>query len=130
MKLGLIVILASLCLSAWAQSTGDEELKIDVMALDPDVDLSPLKDPRYVPHSVGQTPPAPRDELPSPTERDQIFALAGLVAAIESMDDLDRDILFRRAEALTHRKLCERYSHLPPEGLQKLQERIRQWRKP
>lgn len=74
----------------------DEEQKVYVHSLDENVDLSSLERKEYKKiQGEGEVKNA-STKLPSPKKLDQIFKEANLEQEVKDMDQLDKDMLFRK----------------------------------
>ncbi len=120
MRLCFLLLFASL---AWGQ---EPELNVDVHVFHPDVDTSSMEAPNVRVHrGLPAAPPAQSQALPHPTERDRLFAEAGLKNEIQDMDDLDRDMLYRFARHLSLEDLIPRYPGIEVKRLRALQTVLR-----
>lgn len=122
-KLSIITALLISCAVAYA----DEKPSFHIQQMDEDFDVEPMKGPGIEVKTLKQLraeKPKPEEGLPPPRERDSIFSKAGLKAAVEPMDALDRDTLYLRARELPHAKLQERYPKIDSASLKKLQDLV------
>ena len=122
MRFWPILLILSFSFSLFAT----DELKLEVRALDPNADLSELRDSHYqkeygVPEVKATKP---RLVLPSPDDRDFLFTEVGLLPAASEMDDLDRDVVYRRAYRLSAAALVKKYPDLPKKALEALHARL------
>jgi hypothetical protein len=60
------------------------------------------------------------DEVPSPSQRDRLFAEAGLNEEISKLDQLDRDLLIYRARRLPLDQLVRKYPKIKRQKLAQL----------
>jgi hypothetical protein len=95
------------------------EEKVTVHSLDPSVDLSSLDSKKYDKHQGLETKPTPKD-MPTPSSRDEFFHQVNLDHEIKTMDQLDRDILYRSALKYSLPELVKHFPGLPKEKLEKL----------
>jgi hypothetical protein len=120
MRLCFLLLFASL---AWGL---EPELNVDVHVLHPDADLSPMEGPNVQVHrGIPEAPRSQSQALPHPTERDRLFAEAGLKKEIQNMDDFDRDMLYRYAHQLSLEDLIRRYPAIQVKRLRALQVVLR-----
>jgi len=110
--------------TAGALARPQDELQIEVRSFDDNADLSTLRDRRYKPVN-DSAPPSYHHEMPSVNDRDALLERAGLKVATREMDDMDKDMLWRRAMRLELEAFRKEYSYLPSEGITNFHELVR-----
>jgi hypothetical protein len=97
---------------------------IHVRSLDSSIDMSQFAEKYQIDQSRA---PTDRDvELPTPKARDEILNSAQLTKYVLKWDDLERDILYRRARRYDLAGLQNYYPDIPPQNLQQLKSIIEQ----
>jgi hypothetical protein len=71
-----------------------------------------------------QTPGSEKRRVPPRGRRDAVFKAAGLGSETESLDELDRDLLYMRANEWPIDRLRKRYPNYPAEKLETLKAEI------
>jgi hypothetical protein len=93
MKLIITFTMILLSSSIYAQ---EEEQKVYIHSLDENVDLSSLERKEYKKIQGEGEVKSASTKLPSPKKLDQIFKEANLEQEVKDMDQLDKDLLFRK----------------------------------
>lgn len=79
---------------------------------------------------VGELPSAPseiRGGIPNRGPREEVFArIEGLLEAISTFDELDRDMLYIRARHLTPAQMEKTYPQIPAKTLEALREAVQE----
>jgi hypothetical protein len=107
-----------------------ESPEIHIHSLDPSVDIRSLEGPGVRLHPAPQASPRrqagrKKSELPARSERDALLARAGLTEAMKDWDELSRDQLFLRAQALELQRFKSLYPDLPATSLESLSKALR-----
>ena len=100
---------------------------VHVVTLDPDVDTKALTGNRktiQIDQSNGT--PQSRYAIPSRQKREAIFEQSGVKPFIGSLDELDRDRLYKRARSLPFPKLKQDYPSISEKSLQRLTELVKE----
>jgi hypothetical protein len=96
--------------------------KVHVMPLDPDLDVKVLTGNHQ--EIIVDSPSTPasgsKTSLPSREDRERLFKKVGITKYIGSFDELDRDVLFKRARSSSPAELRKTYPSIPLEALQGL----------
>ncbi len=119
-KIQRALVLASLLVSVLAFAEPD---RVYVDLLDPSVQPEQVQGPHLTVRAAptGGLP----SELPSVKMRDQFIEQAGLKKETSKMDQLDRDLLFKKAEWDTLEELQKKYPAIPSEKLKKFQALVK-----
>lgn len=102
-------------------STAMGQSPIQVIALDPDVDLESLDDSKVEKlHGIDPALTKNPNALPDVDKMQQLFKEAGLNKEISQMDNLDRDMLYRWTRRLSLSDLTKKYPDISESKLAKL----------
>lgn len=107
-------------LFATASAMAEEEFKVYVNTFDPDLDTKSIESPKVEITKGSGKYKSHVAALPDPIEMEKIFVSVGLNTEIESLDQMERDILYRRVTERDLASVKERYPSLPPQKLGKL----------
>ena len=120
----LISIVASLlfCQLAFAQSDAapTDSPKVQIHQMKPDYDVSGLKSPDVEIHPYQEK--KNQSASVNREEREDAIAQAGLKEAVKSWDELDRDVLYLKAQNLPFEKLTSQYPKIDKTALKKFYE--------
>lgn len=117
MKIFMILLFSLAAMFSFAQ---EEEQKVHVHALDESVDLTPLNRPEYKKYQgVGEFKSA-SDTLPSPKKLDELFKQAGMSEDVKEMDQLDKDLLYKKIVRRSVEDVANSYPQISKEKLYKL----------
>ena len=105
-----------------ADLVGDNKnWKIEVRSLDESTNLEALNNDHYKKiNGLSDIKKSHPNRLPATTIRDGYFLKSGLATDIKAMDDLDRDILWRKTERLSQPELEKNYPSINPIHLKSL----------
>lgn len=122
------IIMFCLIVSAGFAQADDKRpsQKLKVHSFDENADLSSLDSKDYQVTKGLPESRKDRQELPSPDMLKKLFVDAGLGKDVQSMDDMDRDVLWRRADRLSVAAFLKEYPDLPSEGLKKFHKLVNQ----
>lgn len=94
-----------------------QELKIEVRALDPLVNLEELTESNYQKFKGIPQSDLSSNQLPDLKQREELFDLAGLTPYLQSFDDLDRDLLYMHAKQYKEKEFLKAFPNLPIKSL-------------
>ncbi len=122
--LSFSLLIASIAFAEKTPATASQtqDPKIKVTTYSEDYPKEELKGAQYEHQNYNQKDP--QGILP-PAERDNLFIKAGLAAAVDSWDQLDKDMLLMKARTASLAELKAKYPKLTPEALAKLQKLLK-----
>lgn len=115
----ILCLLLLLALPVFAQD------RVIVQSLDADVDLSELGNDYDAQKGLPEKAET-KKQIPSPKTLEKLFKKAELENEVKLMDQLDRDFLFRKAEAYSLSELSQNYPDIPKSKLKTLQALIKE----
>jgi len=103
----------------------ESKFNVYVHSLDDDMDLSSLKRPEYVKvNGVGEAGKNSNLQLPSPSVMNDLFKQANLNVQIDQMDQMDRDIFFRKLKERDLASIESSYPQFDKSSLKKLKKLV------
>ncbi len=127
MKVFLLPLLFLLPLTGLSQTEVPD--KVYVQSLDPETDLSSLKDPHFVKRQGIEKEHNLMDELPTSEELKVMIEKAGLKDSLSSMDELDLDVLCNYLLKRPKDIVAKKYPHLDQIKLQALKHYLEESKK-
>ena len=123
MKKFMIIAALVFCSSAFAGAdpTPTPTQKIQIHQMRPDYDVSGLKSPDVEIHPYKKNHGASVNR----EEREDALTESGLEPAVKSWDELDRDVLYLKAQNLPFEKLTSQYPKIDKKALKKFYDLAR-----
>ena len=105
-------------------ASAEDAFKVHVHSFDPDINLGKIKSENIQVTTGAGRYISQTHELPSPYEMDSIFKNAGFGKEVLNMDQMDKDLLYLKAQKRPMEYLLRKYPELPEKKLLKLKNLI------
>lgn len=104
--------------------SAEDAFKVHVHSFDPDINLEKIKSKNIEVKSGAGKYISQTQDLPSPYEMDNIFKKAGLGKEVLNMDQMDKDLLYLKAQKRPMEYLLRKFPSLPEKKLETLKKLI------
>jgi hypothetical protein len=120
-----ILFLSLVIISFSLRAQYEPKFNVYVHSLDDDIDLSPLKRPEYIKvNGVGDNRKNANIQIPSVSVMNELFKQANLKVQTDQMDQLDRDIFYRKLKERDLASIESSYPQFDRSELKRLKQLI------